>query len=220
MKKGFVLCIVLMLAAAGVAFAFDCPHCGRWNSDDARFCGHCGQSVRPVQAVSCGQCGWTNPRSTSYCIKCGYPIISQAQPFYGPGKPGPYQGPPPNMPEDVGPYGPAPGGYNVDVFFDQKDKKKKKGPEWRSMGHVNLDGKGAIEFPVNATIHKFRVVCIEGTAIVNVFVVRTPEGNRDFTIGQRLKKGDGFERNLGGPTAVTGFRWGDNGKGKLEVFVK
>ncbi|MDP8219319.1 MAG: zinc ribbon domain-containing protein [Candidatus Theseobacter exili] len=220
MKRILFLIVLYCAVFVGTAFAVMCPNCRRQVQEPgAAYCGYCGQNLNQNQAVYCSQCGNPNDPRTAYCSSCGAPMAVAPQPVYGPAQP-------PSSGYGYGPQEPSGTYFNFDVFTGKSKKKKhekkheKKHSEWRSIGTQNLNSKGAIEFPVNAEIRAFKVKCVEGVGIVNVFVVRTSSGNRDFTIGQRLNQGESFERDLGGKTYVTGFRWGDNGRGKLKIFVK
>ena len=217
MKRILVLTVLFCAVFTTAVFAVICPNCGREvNEPGAAYCGYCGHSLHQNQPVYCSQCGKPNDPRSAYCASCGAPLAPPAQPAYGPA-------PPPAPGYGYGPQEPQGTYFNFDVFTGKnkkKNKHKKQHSAWRSIGTQKLNGKGAIEFPVNAEIRAFKVKCVEGVGVVNVFVVRTSSGNRDFTIGQRLNQGDSFERDLGGKTYVTGFRWGDNGRGRLKIFVK
>ena len=47
-----------------------CPKCAHENSQDANFCGKCGNKL----VRSCLQCGAENPPENNFCIKCGHKL--------------------------------------------------------------------------------------------------------------------------------------------------
>ena len=46
--------------------SFDCPHCGKTNSDGAKFCRHCGNKL----TVTCPACG-AEVSAGDFCENCG-----------------------------------------------------------------------------------------------------------------------------------------------------
>ena len=52
-----------------------CPHCGKANSLNARYCSSCGkQLATPQQVVVCHRCHKTNSPLASFCGACGAPL--------------------------------------------------------------------------------------------------------------------------------------------------
>lgn len=45
----------------------ECPNCGVYSSDSARFCSQCGSAL----ALSCPSCGNSEPLGSKFCTKCG-----------------------------------------------------------------------------------------------------------------------------------------------------
>ena len=52
----------------GDSLTMQCPHCGKENPADARFCGGCGERL----ARTCPSCGHTNAPETRFCNACGH----------------------------------------------------------------------------------------------------------------------------------------------------
>lgn len=52
-----------------------CPHCGKANTLNARYCSSCGkQLTMPQEVVICHRCHKTNPPMASFCGGCGAPL--------------------------------------------------------------------------------------------------------------------------------------------------
>lgn len=52
-----------------------CPHCGKANSLNARFCACCGKQLTvPDEVVVCPKCHKTNSPMASFCGQCGAPL--------------------------------------------------------------------------------------------------------------------------------------------------
>lgn len=57
-----------------------CPHCGKANSLNARYCSSCGkQLLTPQEVVVCYRCRKTNSPSASFCGACGAPLRINAK---------------------------------------------------------------------------------------------------------------------------------------------
>ena len=51
-----------------------CPHCGKYNMKEAKFCVKCGRGINnDIQSVlkSCPYCGKENRKKAKFCAKCG-----------------------------------------------------------------------------------------------------------------------------------------------------
>lgn len=46
-----------------------CLSCGDTNTEDFKFCGHCGRALYPLPRVQCPKCGSTVP-DMKYCGSC------------------------------------------------------------------------------------------------------------------------------------------------------
>jgi hypothetical protein len=94
-----------------------------------------------------------------------------------------------------------------------------KGKKWSTVADLTA-GNDAKEVAVNQTIRTVQIECIEGTMIVNTFVVREGAARESFRIGRRFNVGDKQEIDLGRDRNVTGFRISDDGRGRYRVSVK
>ncbi len=57
-----------------------CPHCGKPNSLNARYCSSCGkQLASPEDVIVCHKCHRPNPPMASFCGNCGAPLRTGAQ---------------------------------------------------------------------------------------------------------------------------------------------
>ncbi len=56
-----------------------CPHCGKPNALNARFCSSCGKQLTvPDEIVVCPKCHKTNSPMASFCGQCGAPLKESA----------------------------------------------------------------------------------------------------------------------------------------------
>jgi ABC-type multidrug transport system ATPase subunit/pSer/pThr/pTyr-binding forkhead associated (FHA) protein len=65
-----------------------CPHCGYSNSEQARFCSNCGQSLlqkpvppSPIGEMNCPKCGTPNRSDAKFCRACGNRLARNAVPI-------------------------------------------------------------------------------------------------------------------------------------------
>jgi hypothetical protein len=49
-----------------------CPHCQTDNSENAKFCGVCGQAL--IIKITCLRCKHENPEGFKFCEECGDPL--------------------------------------------------------------------------------------------------------------------------------------------------
>jgi hypothetical protein len=96
--------------------------------------------------------------------------------------------------------------------------------EWFEITKLQGSGKGdAKEVTVDHKIAKARIICTEGSVIINGFTVRH-DGKADYhKIGQRLEKGQKVAIDIadGEKTMhVDGFRISDDGSGKYKVEAR
>jgi hypothetical protein len=86
-----------------------CPKCQTDNSDTAKFCKKCGQSL--LVELLCDRCHHANAPDSEFCVQCGQPLVS------------PHAPPPtptlPHMPTSF-----ANGRYQVKKFLGEGGKKK------------------------------------------------------------------------------------------------
>lgn len=54
-----------------------CKNCGQQMSDNAKFCGHCGQRVIAVPERKCARCNHAAEKEQIYCKHCGYRLPEQ-----------------------------------------------------------------------------------------------------------------------------------------------
>jgi tetratricopeptide (TPR) repeat protein len=86
-----------------------CPKCQADNADGVKFCGECGQPLRPE--LICPSCGHKNPSNVKFCHECGHSLVT----------PAPETPPPSPSPE---PTSFANGRYQVKKFLGEGGKKK------------------------------------------------------------------------------------------------
>jgi ribosomal protein L40E len=92
-----------------------CPNCQAENSDKAKFCKKCGQTLQPNMV--CSRCHHSNPHDSEFCEECGQSLTSSPI----------EQLPPPPIP--IPPTSPLPtsfasGRYKVKKFLGEGGKKK------------------------------------------------------------------------------------------------
>jgi hypothetical protein len=91
---------------------------------------------------------------------------------------------------------------------------------WHDVGDYSVDGKDAVEVAVDRpSVTLIRIVCTEGSVIINTLVVREGGAKTPHTIGKRIEK-DGYELLEIGETKATGFRISHDGRGKYKVQVR
>jgi hypothetical protein len=91
---------------------------------------------------------------------------------------------------------------------------------WHEVGEYHADGKDAIEVQVDRPSVTFiRIVCTDGSVIINTLVVREGNEKTPHTIGKRLEKGDEETLDIG-ESKATGFRISHDGRGTYTVYVK
>jgi len=91
---------------------------------------------------------------------------------------------------------------------------------WHDLGEYSVDGKDAIEVAVNRpSVTIIRIVCTEGSVIINSLVVREGGAKDAHSIGKRIEK-DKYELLEIGETKATGFRISHDGRGKYKVQVR
>jgi ribosomal protein L40E len=47
-----------------------CPHCGKNNSKNAKFCRGCGDNLVDYPGIYCPECGESNSKKAKFCIEC------------------------------------------------------------------------------------------------------------------------------------------------------
>jgi eukaryotic-like serine/threonine-protein kinase len=93
-----------------------CPKCQTENSDTAKFCRVCGQSLNAK--LTCNTCGHINPHDSTFCEECGHSLTEQS-PNPTPAKP-PFAIPTSSpVPSSF-----ANGRYSVKKFLGEGGKKK------------------------------------------------------------------------------------------------
>lgn len=91
--------------------------------------------------------------------------------------------------------------------------------KWRRVASLSAGG-GAKEVAINRNVQRFRIVCTEGSVIINTVVVREGAKTTSITIGQRLNKDDKREFSIPAKANVTGLRISDAGRGQYVVHVR
>lgn len=96
--------------------------------------------------------------------------------------------------------------------------------EWFKIDTLEAVGKGdAKEVSVGHKVEKVRVVCTEGSVIINTIVVRHHGKADPHKVGQRLEKGQKVAIQVspdGKDIKVDGLRISDDGKGKYKVEAR
>lgn len=95
------------------------------------------------------------------------------------------------------------------------------GPKWVSIGEFQVTGgdKGKIA-PYNGPVTACRIVCTEGSIIVNTFIILEGNKKTPIPVAVRIPAGQMHEITLpDGPRTVTGFRISDNARGKYRLEV-
>jgi membrane protease subunit (stomatin/prohibitin family) len=69
--------------AAGGQVQLRCGKCGTLNSENAKFCSNCGQTLAPAPApagavVACPSCGTQNAATAKFCANCGTSLQAPA----------------------------------------------------------------------------------------------------------------------------------------------
>lgn len=91
---------------------------------------------------------------------------------------------------------------------------------WHDVGSYAVDGKDAIEVAVDRpSVTLIRIVCTEGSVIINTLVVREGGAKTPHTVGKRIEK-DGYAVIEIGESKATGFRISHDGRGKYKVQVR
>lgn len=91
--------------------------------------------------------------------------------------------------------------------------------KWKRVASLSA-GAGAKEVAINRDVRDFRIVCTEGSVIINTIVVREGSKTTPVTIAQRLNKDDKREFSIPAKAYVTGLRISDDGRGQYAVHVK
>ena len=91
---------------------------------------------------------------------------------------------------------------------------------WHDVGDYSVDGKDAIEVGVDRpSVTYIRIVCTEGSVIINTLVVRAGGAKTPHSLAKRIEKGDNEVIEIG-ETKATGFRISHDGRGKYKVQVR
>lgn len=97
--------------------------------------------------------------------------------------------------------------------------------EWSKIGEYQAIGRGdAKEVRVDKKIARARIVCTEGSIIINTLVVRADGKTEPRKVGSRISKGEKFVIDVVDGKGdkkkhVDGFRISDDGKGSYKVEV-
>jgi hypothetical protein len=91
--------------------------------------------------------------------------------------------------------------------------------DWVRVGDARAEG-DAKEFRASGRASTARIICKEGSVIINTLVVREGSDRHSIRVTRRLQAGEQVEVDLGGVRNVTGFRISDSGGGRYEVEMK
>lgn len=93
------------------------------------------------------------------------------------------------------------------------------GPKWIPIGEFQAGGDGKLA-AYNGAVSACRLICTEGSIIVNTVIVIEGNKKSPISLGIRIPAGQIHEFTLpGGPRNVTGFRISDNARGKYRLEV-
>ncbi len=92
-------------------------------------------------------------------------------------------------------------------------------PKWISIGEFQAGGDGKVA-AYNGPVSVCRIVCTDGSVIVNTVIVLEGQKKTPISVGVRIPAGQMHEIVLpGGHRTVTGFRISDNARGKYRLEV-
>lgn len=90
---------------------------------------------------------------------------------------------------------------------------------WTRVGEAHAGG-DAKEFRISGRADRVRIVCLEGSVVINTLVAREGGQRESFPVTRRLNQGESVEVSLGRQRNVTGFRVSDSGRGRYEVQMR
>lgn len=91
---------------------------------------------------------------------------------------------------------------------------------WHTVGEFTVNGKDSVELPITRpSVTLIRIVCTDGSVIINTLVVREGGKKTPHTVGKRIEKDD-YEIIRMDETAATGFRISHDGRGSYKVQVR
>lgn len=90
---------------------------------------------------------------------------------------------------------------------------------WRHVANLSTGG-GAKEVAINRNVQHFRIICTDGSVIINTVVIREGGKTTPIRISQRLNKDETREFSTTDKTNVTGLRISDDGRGQYAVYVR
>lgn len=91
---------------------------------------------------------------------------------------------------------------------------------WHDVGSFNVSKSEAVELSINRpSVTLIRIVCTEGSVIINTVVVREGANKTPHTIGKRIEK-DNYELIRMEETKATGLRISHDGRGSYKVQVR
>lgn len=92
--------------------------------------------------------------------------------------------------------------------------------KWVAIGEFQAGGEGKVA-AYSGPVSVCRLVCTEGSIIVNTFIILEGNKKTPISVGVRIPAGQMHEITLpGGPRNVTGFRVSDNARGKYRLEVQ
>jgi hypothetical protein len=91
---------------------------------------------------------------------------------------------------------------------------------WHTVGEVTVNKKDAAELSIDRpSVTLVRIVCTDGSVVINTLVVREGGKKTPYTVGKRIEK-DGYEIIRMDETPATGFRISHDGRGSYKVQVR
>ena len=91
---------------------------------------------------------------------------------------------------------------------------------WQRVAELTTGGQ-AKEVPLTGDpISRIRILCVEGTVIINSVVLRENGNMQSYTVARRLTSGAEHVLEVGDARSATGLRISDAAKGRYEVFVQ
>jgi hypothetical protein len=91
--------------------------------------------------------------------------------------------------------------------------------DWTRVGEARAGG-DAKEFSISGRADTVRIICLEGTVIINTLVVREGGEREHFPVTRRLNAGESVDVPLNRQRNITGFRISDGGRGRYEVQMR
>ena len=92
--------------------------------------------------------------------------------------------------------------------------------KWHMVGEFQVTAAGAREITVGSDVSKVRFYVVEGSVIINTFVVRQGSTTTSYTVGRKLQKDESHDVDVGSKSGVSGLRVSEDGRGKYRIYVQ